>query len=82
MQEVLSFDNYNNRGEKMKTKVLLIVCIIGLLFGCVTQKPARVYNLTIYTEAVVDKDEGVSAEQTIQTNVDTGLSPFDGRRTQ
>jgi len=94
MQEVLSFDNYNNRGEKMKTKVLLIVCIIGLLFGCVTQKPARVYNLTIYisggenncvevhTEAMVDKDEGVSAEQTIQTNVDTGLSPFDGRRTQ
>lgn len=72
----------------MKTKVLLIVCIIGFLFGCVTQKPDRIYNLTIYisggggncvevhTEAMVDKDEGVNAEQTIQPNVDTGLSPL------
>ncbi len=67
-------------------RIFLAVIVIGLLAGCVTQKPDRIYNLTVYisggadncveihTEALVDRAESVDATQNIKP--DTTIKPF------
>ena len=70
-------------------RIFMAIIVIGLLTGCVTQKPERTYTLNVYilgstdsyvvisTEAVVDKTEDVKTNQNINPdiNVDPAVIP-------